>query len=208
MGRPAEAERLLLECRETFDRHGDLTLLGQVFSALAKIEGGRDRPRRAADMERLALRYMYQRGTVHNIAVCHNNLGQHLTTAWLANGDGADHEAAVAHVLAATLLWTAAGHAEKDSGTQALSFLLPRPAGRLLPADPEDLDGRVAQVPGVRFSEVFSRVLPDPQARSELFMDITRLCERVWFVNGGPGNRMRAPQARPNRATRRRQRKK
>nr|BFE84030.1 hypothetical protein GCM10020093_066310 [Planobispora longispora] len=77
--RVEEAWRLLVDCREVFERHQDMMMLGKVLAALADAEDKRGHGRRAIGLERDALRYKYATRDVAGLAVSHHNLGTYLT---------------------------------------------------------------------------------------------------------------------------------
>ncbi|WP_308301137.1 MULTISPECIES: CHAT domain-containing protein [unclassified Crossiella] len=179
LGRRKEAERLLRHCQQVFQDFGDLTQLGRVFSARAQLERTRRRPERAIDLEQLALRYVYQRAEVHSIAVCHHNLAGHLSAA------NRKPATAIAHLLAATLLWHTTGHESARDALENLCRLVPRPAGAVLPQDFDELVARVAVVPGVRFGQVFAGLLPVAADREALLREIADFAERYLLLGNG-----------------------
>lgn len=205
LGRYAEAERVLDECRQVFEDLGDVVQLGEVFSSRARGEQERGRLGLAIELEERAMRYVYQRPEANRIAICHHNLGQYLAETKRK----ADEPAAAAHLLAATLLWRVTGHDAFRSAMHALSMVVPRPAGDVLPAGLGELADRVGSVPGVRFGQVFADLLPDEGRRDAEFRVIADTAER-FFYDVDPdairGLARRTP-PRPNRAQRRKRRK-
>ncbi|MEV8437856.1 CHAT domain-containing protein [Actinosynnema sp. NPDC051121] len=200
--RHAEADRVLDECRQVFEDLGDVVQLGEVFSSRARAEQERGRLRLAIEFEERAMRYVYQRPEANRVAICHHNLGQYLAQA----GRKADEPAAAAHLLAATLLWHVTGHDAFHSAMHALSRVVPRPAGDVLPAGVEELADRVGSVPGVRFGQVLADVLPDEGRRDAEFRAVADTAERFFYGVDPDVFTHRTP-PRPNRAQRRKRRK-
>jgi hypothetical protein len=98
LGRVDEARRLLLRCREVFERERAIGMLGVTLSALADVEDELGRPDQALRFEANALRLMYSVGGADGIRASHFNLGIYLKR------HGGDQREALAHRLAAAII--------------------------------------------------------------------------------------------------------
>ncbi len=156
--RYAEAREVLEDCRATFAAENDMVMLGKVFGALADLEDTLNHRNRAIALEHTALRYGYLAGDPEDCAISHFNLANYLMRA------GDPPAAALAHRLAAVMMWFQAASGLLESGLQALANdLADFPANPPLPADFATLCEIVEQVEGVRFRDLFKR-LPKDQA--------------------------------------------
>ncbi|WP_137813005.1 CHAT domain-containing protein [Gandjariella thermophila] len=174
LGRHGEAEEVLLACQEEFERAGDIVLLGRVFSARANLAMKRGRLGEAIANEHHALRYKYQRPEAGTVATSHHNLALYCLCP------PKRPELAVVHGLAAALLFRASHRAaNEDSGVRIVAWSSRGHADDLLPADLGELTARVEQVPGVRFGELLTELVPDAAARDALFTDIVNATRTV-----------------------------
>jgi tetratricopeptide (TPR) repeat protein len=169
LGRLAEAERLLAECRQVFEDSGDITRLAAVLGTRADLEDELGHQQAAADLQRTALRYFYANPEPRDsyampeprdIAVGHNNLADYLRRL------GSDAAAQRAHRLAAALVF---GLADMNQ-----NFI--KTVGALAAELREDGNGTsppwtIAQVirtaeltEGVRLAELLAALKPDRQA--------------------------------------------
>jgi hypothetical protein len=148
--RISEARQLLEECRSTFEKAGGTGDLGRVFSALADLEDQLDNTGQSVHHERTALRYRYIAGNPEDCAISHFNLATCLSRT------SSPLEAALAHRLAAGLIWlqTSDGRFPQSIAALArhLAQLAPSPP---LPRDFAHLCEIVEQVEGVYFRKLF-----------------------------------------------------
>jgi tetratricopeptide (TPR) repeat protein len=152
-----EVRELLLACRRTFEAASDLEMLGKVFSALAELEDKLGHHGEAIPYEQTALRYKYHAGEPVSCAVSHFNLAVYLRRS------GEDPRAALAHRLAAALIWFQTSDGRLPGTLQALSRHLASfsPDAPPLPSNFDELCEIVEEVEGVRFRDLFSRLPTD-----------------------------------------------
>ena len=152
-----EVRELLLACRRTFEAASDLEMLGKVFSALAELEDKLGHHGEAIPYEQTALRYKYHAREPVSCAVSHFNLAVYLRRS------GEDPRAALAHRLAAALIWFQTSDGRLPGTLQALSRHLASfsPDAPPLPSNFDELCEIVEEVEGVRFRDLFSRLPTD-----------------------------------------------
>ena len=69
-----EAGKLLVACREVFERERSIEMLGMVFGALADLVDKLGHVDQAISFEETALRYKYLWGEPEAISISHHNL--------------------------------------------------------------------------------------------------------------------------------------
>jgi hypothetical protein len=171
LGQLDGAERLLTECQQIFEDHGDVTALAKVFTARASLESRLGHLETAADLERTALRLSYIRPEPEGIAISHLNLAVHLKRR------GGDRAGQQAHLLAAALVFHLTGATgELGPVIHGLSGELREDAGAgHLPSTVAEVI-RVAELAeGVRLGELLADLEPDPQALEDVLAEILRV---------------------------------
>jgi hypothetical protein len=151
LGQYDEAEALLLNCKAIFEEEKDIGSLGPVFTALAELKHRLCRNDQSIRFIKIGLRYQYLVGNTENISLCHSSLADYL-------GED-DLDDALAHHLAAGIIryWTNSGLLPLT--LQKLSFDLAQFAPKTLPNDFDQLCIIVEKVEGVRFRELFHRLV-------------------------------------------------
>ncbi|HEY0001308.1 MAG TPA: CHAT domain-containing protein [Actinoplanes sp.] len=177
LNRYAEADRLLLDCQQTFEDLDDIRQLSEVFSSRAQLEFLRHRQILAVELEERALRYAYTAPEINRIAICHQHLGEYLQRS--------RPRSAAANLLAAALLWQVTGHDAFHATMTALSMIDPCRGGNALPKNLDALTAQLESIPGVRFGAVFANLVPDPDERVARFDAITTHTERFVYIRGG-----------------------
>jgi tetratricopeptide (TPR) repeat protein len=157
LNRVGEASEMLMECREVFERAHDIEMLGHIFGGLAAAEDTQGRGDVAVDLAGEALRYSYLVGDMDNIWISHHNLGKYLHDSVGQPGR------ALAHHLAAALLWALTGAEGTNESMPAAADDLKADGDASVPADVADLCRRVADVPGVDLDRLLAGLCPDPQ---------------------------------------------
>ena len=167
-----EADQLLRNCRDVFEAVGDIPMLGQVYAALADLEGERDHVQDAVELQRSALRLHYVHPDPHAIAVSHHNLAHYLSRA--PTGNRAEQRA---HSLAATLLFHLTG--DTHHHTDALRTLATElrhetehPDASALPGTLSEVTGLVDAGDGVRFGDLVAALCPDPDTADQALTDL------------------------------------
>ncbi|MEE6260917.1 CHAT domain-containing protein [Plantactinospora sonchi] len=174
LGRLAEAEQLLLRCSAVFEATDDIYELGKVASARADLEDKRGRHGEAVANAQAALRLLYRRSEPEHLAVSHYNLANYLSRA--AGQSPAD---VVAHRFAAALFERASGRsAAYQDSVEWLARELVEYGEVTLPGDLTELTERVEGVPGVRFGEVIAALVPEPERRNGLFVEVVGAVRR------------------------------
>lgn len=151
LGRHAEAEKLLDACRRTFQAHGAIAELGNVFGALAQLAGAHGHHPQAVAHLKTALRYAYAAGEPRNAGIWHFNLASDLTRI------GAAAAGILAHRLAAVLIFLQTGDGNLPQGLAAIALDLAR-CPDAAPASFAALCAIVERTEGVRFAELFARL--------------------------------------------------
>jgi hypothetical protein len=156
LGRGLEARELLYQCRVSFVRAEDLTMMGNTLSALADTDSHLGHRGPAVEQETDALRLKYQGSDPEAIAVSHYNLANYLIKA------GQDLRSAWAHRLAAAVIRYQTNSTRLPASLQSISRLIGHRGEVALqaPMSFNDLCVRVDSLPGVRFTELFG-LLPD-----------------------------------------------
>jgi len=157
LARYGEARTLLQACRAVFEAERSVNALGNVYSALADLEGETGDLAAAVRFEQVALSYRYQAGVPEDCAISHNNLANSLVR------QGADPATVLAHLLAAAAigLQTQSGQLLRNVGNLTTVALPPTPPAFTAVAD------RVEAAAGVRFRVLFDslpRTAPDGDA--------------------------------------------
>ncbi|MBA2696831.1 MAG: AAA family ATPase, partial [Actinobacteria bacterium] len=172
LGRVAEADQLLRDCRDVFEAAGDIPMLGQVYAALADLEAERDHVQDAVELQRAALRLLYVRPYQRAIAVAHHNLATHLSSG--PTGNPAEQ---CAHRLAAALLHHLAG--DTFHLTDALRMLAAElrretehPNAPTLPTTLAEVTGLVDAGDGVRFGDLVAALRPDTDTADQALTDL------------------------------------
>jgi tetratricopeptide (TPR) repeat protein len=167
LGQLDEALRLLRECRGIFDRAHDDRMLGNVFSMLAAAERSRGHGEVALGLARDALRYGYLADDVDSIPISHFNLGTYLRE------DAGDPRDALAHHLAAALIYAVTGGQYLEQSVRAAAADLQRfPDASGVPGDVAELCRRVGEVPGARLGKLLARLAPDPEALQRMLGEL------------------------------------
>ncbi|SPL90482.1 unnamed protein product [[Actinomadura] parvosata subsp. kistnae] len=167
LGRLSKAERLLDECQHVFMAHRALPELRLAVSARAEICARLARPDEAAMYEEIALRIGYDAyNDAEDIARHHHNLAGHLRDA------GRPRLEVVAHRLAAAMLYSAADCPHQlGAVVRALAENLSE-GGAPLPRDPHLLVVPVEHGAGMRFTSLFSTLVPAEQKRVALLKGV------------------------------------
>ncbi|GIH91774.1 CHAT domain-containing protein [Planobispora siamensis] len=177
LGRVEEAWRVLVDCREVFERHHNVEMLGKALSSLADLEHQRGHGQRALVLESDALRYRYAARDVAGMAVSHHNLGN-----CLIEGAGRP-EAALAHHLAAALVRAVTGGEGLEGSVAAAADDLRRSAGPAqVPADVAALCRIAEEVPGVRLADLLA-ALADPDTLRRTY---DRLLQQITTAAASP----------------------
>lgn len=143
-----EAGRLLLYCKDVFEKERSVRDLGMVFSALADLISILGRIDQAISFEETALRYSYLFGDPESISISHYNLAIYLGRA--------GSRSALDHSLADAIICY-----QMSSGLLTLEGLIQDLDNFGPDALPESLDQlcqRLEQVEGVRFRELWQRL--------------------------------------------------
>jgi CHAT domain len=175
LGRLDEANQLLQACQGVFEEAADTAALGLLFSARADLENARDRPDRAAALERTAMRYKYTAGDWSSIATSHYNL------AFYLEASGAPPEEWLADRLAAVAIgYAVRGPVATTSFTNFAVTLhsLGEDADAALPADFAELAARVETVEGVGFTQLITG-LTGPDGGDQLLTDTLQLAREL-----------------------------
>jgi hypothetical protein len=113
------------------------------------------------------LRYIYQRPEPEPLAISHTNLADYLTAAGQPGRD------VLAHRLAAALFCQATGRtADYAAAVGALADDLRRYRDSAPPIDVDQLTAVVQQVDGVRFADMFTALVPNPDHRAALYTEL------------------------------------
>ncbi len=113
--RHAEAEALLLDCRETFEAEESLDGLAVIYGAWADLEEERGHHDQAIGFEQRSLRLEYLLRNPTRVALSHNNLASYLVKG------GRDTTRPFAHRLTAALLVHLSGSGELTKFLTALN---------------------------------------------------------------------------------------
>ncbi len=133
--------------------------LGKDLSALADAADRAGHGQDAIDVERIALRYHYVAGQAGAIAASHDNLGNYLAR------NAADYPRALAHHLAAALVFSLAGSAGARHSLISVARDLGRlPGGAVVPASVSELSAAVGEVPGVHLDRLLAQLEGDVAA--------------------------------------------
>ena len=152
LGRLEQARALLLICREVFEAHRDIPMLGSTLSALAHIEDELGHGHAAIRLQRDGLRLAYAGTDIDTTAASHNNLANALDRYPQYAGE------VWAHRLAAALIayQTSSGH---FSG--ALANLVRMASRADMPAPPDSYEQVcqiVDQTEGVHLAALIARL--------------------------------------------------
>jgi hypothetical protein len=159
LGRLDECERLLLNCQQVFEDHGDIPNLGKILSCRADLAQERGRVQDAIRLEHASLRLEYTNPDPDPIASSHHNLANYLAKA------GADPVVRLAHRLASATFYQATGQAQELVETvQALARDLRELPHVPPPSTIAAVASQVQQVEGVRFAEVITVLAGDTSA--------------------------------------------
>jgi len=181
LGRVNEARTMLLNCREVFAAGRSLDQLGRTISGLAEIERSVDRHDSASRLEQDALRLKYASHDPNSIAASHSGLASDL---WHAG----EHGAALAHRMAAALIDLHMGAGGLTSVLRALARDLSESDEPPVPGSFSELSQMVAEVDGVRLTELVARLPPYPGGEDEALAEIERRAraipiEEAWNVD-------------------------
>ena len=178
LGRLADAERILLETQQVFEEQDDIARLQQVLGTRAMLEGRRNRPQQALELERTAIRLAYVRPEPRDIAISHHQL------AYFLQITGTDSAAVRAHQLAAALLFQLTGMTHELAGaSQALAMDLCRDADREdLPSTVDEVIRVAEQTEGVHLDQLITALQPDRQTVADALARIMRTA-----AGTGPG---------------------
>lgn len=150
--RYGDARSLLYQCLAVFESDGGSVELGSVHSAIANLESNLEHFPEAIRHGGAAIRYLYSVLVPGYCAISHFNLANYLLAG------SADAPAALAHRLAAALIWYQMDHGELPSTLEALRQHLALASPGDIPASFDELCARVEQTEGVRFRDLFSRL--------------------------------------------------
>jgi tetratricopeptide (TPR) repeat protein len=181
LGRLADAARILLECQQVYQDHGDITRLSRVLSTRADLEHERGHPQAALAFERTAIRLRYTHPEPRDVAISHHNLAVYLREA------GIDPAARRAHRLAAALIYQLTGMNHQLAGTLgALAAEM-----RADPDPPDPLPATLAAVieaaertEGVHLGQLIAVLQPDAGATAAA---LTQLLQAAANMPAGPG---------------------
>jgi tetratricopeptide (TPR) repeat protein len=155
-----DAEKLLRECRRTFEAEESRESLALVYSAWADLEGSLHRYEQAISFERRALRLDYALGGPGNIAADHFNLASYLALA------GQDPALVLVHRLAAALIAYQTVSGELVTYLSALNYLLGDGGEQALPESFAAVCERLRQAEEIDFAQLFA-ALPATAATGE-----------------------------------------
>lgn len=155
LGRLEAARELLIDCWGTFDQLAEPAMVGKVAMALSCVEAELDRPERAVDAAREALRLAYGADDPKVIATGHANLAHHYMAVagigpWTVAG----------HLRAAAVIRHTAGEVVASGDSELLGELSVLAGGRL-PCSFEQVCSAVAEVPGVDLAGLVHRLRAD-----------------------------------------------
>jgi tetratricopeptide (TPR) repeat protein len=170
LGRFSEADQLLQECQQTFQRYDDIAGLARVFGARADLEFARRRPQAAITALRTALRLDYIRPDLHTTAAHHHNLAVSLQSV---RSDPAEQRA---HRLAAALIYMLAGmkHNLVESIRDMAAELRAGDKPANMPSTLAKVTELVELTDGVRFGHLIATLVPAPeQAEAALTQILT-----------------------------------
>ncbi len=148
LNRYPDAEELLTFCRTVADNENDVAFQSLIMSAWADYEDELGRKRSARGFEEAALRLKYITAEPSNIAVSHHNLAYYLSF------DASEHDASVAHRMAALVVAILMEHGAIGGRVAQLRTALAEtaPVGpAVLAADFATLSAIVEKTEGVRF---------------------------------------------------------
>jgi hypothetical protein len=177
LGRLTDADQLLRDCQDIFDTVGDTTQLAVVYGARADLEGRRDHPVDAVDLQRTSLRLRYVRPDPREISTAHHDLANYLSRA---SGKPAEQRA---HRLTASLLRHLTGDTREPTRTLGVlaSELRSAPGGPDAPALPATpaLPTTLAEVirlvdadDGVRFGDLLVALCPNLATAEHALADL------------------------------------
>jgi tetratricopeptide (TPR) repeat protein len=167
LGRLNDALTLLLECRQAFKDADDIDALGRTLTALADLEDGRGRGEAAVSLEQDALRYKYRSPDPGSIAISHHNLGTYLI------GHTHQPQAALAHHLAAALIYILIGGQPDHSLSSAANDLRTLGSDATMPADVAGLCRQASEVPGVDLARILTALAPGPELAEQAYQQLT-----------------------------------
>jgi len=159
-----EAEKLLVACREVFEKERSIKGLSVVFSALGDLKNKLGQRAQAIRFEEMALRYKYIRGDPDSISISHFNMGNYLALEGL--------QSAIDHRLAATAIVLQIGSGRFASALKRLAIDLHEFGPKALPGSFDQLCDRVEEVEGVRFRELWARLPKREKDGDQLLKEI------------------------------------
>jgi hypothetical protein len=175
LGQADRATELLEACQQTFEVAMDMRALGAVLSARAELADHRGAAEQARDLEHAALRLKYFTAEPDTVAASHHNLANYLTRSEERRADRVVG-AAFAHRIAAGLLLLATERQTTLRGTvHGLAVQLDRHGPDRLPRTLDSCASRVHAVEGVQFTDLLQNLVPNTDARAELFERLLRL---------------------------------
>ena len=146
-----EARRLLLYCKDIFERESSLEMLGMVFGALSDLEFQLGHLDQAISFNETAMRFGYVYGEPETISVIHNNLA-------ICLGE-AGFKSALDHRLASALIRYQIGSIIIDLILiKGLAWDLEKFGVEALPGSFNQLCSRMEMEEGVRFRELWERL--------------------------------------------------
>jgi len=169
LGRVDETHRLLLYCREVYERENAVAQLGMVLTAFSILEKHLGRSTQAQHFVEAALRFDYTAGNPESILISHFNLANYMVD------NHREWREVLAHRLAAALIAVAtqSGRAAGSRAAMVRNIRAAGPEGRAaLPADFAALCASVESVEGVRFREMIERLAGGPAECDELFRQV------------------------------------
>jgi hypothetical protein len=176
-----EARTVLVDCRNVFEREGDVRSLALVAGAFGNLEIRLGRPKEARRFLETALRLLYARGGTKEIASHHYNLANAI-----ASGKGAWDEA-LAHRLAATIINVLMQSGDVSLGLTGLKHDLQRAGKQAVAAVPTNfaaLCATVERIEGVRFRELVDRLIEGRMTGDQLLQQVLATIE----ANSLPGD--------------------
>ena len=159
-----EAEKILISCRQLFERKRSIQELGSVFTALAELKARLGQIDLAIRFEEVSLRYSYLFGDPIKISSSHHNLALYMSLS--KSKSSVDHEltaACISFQIYSGLL---------ASSLERLALDLNRFGPDALPKTFDQLCDRVEKVDGVRFRELWTRLPKRTKDSDQLIKNI------------------------------------
>lgn len=166
-----QAEKLIRRCKEIFERENDSEMLGKVFSALADLECRSGRIDQAIRFESAALRYSYRIGDPEDISISHDNLAIYFYKA--------GSNKALPHCLAGGIVRYQICSGFFPLSLSNLAIELVRFGSQYLPTKFDNLCSIVEDVEGVRFRELFDRLVGPKVDGNQVMREVIEMAKRM-----------------------------